>query len=211
MYRASLLVVFFLGSVAASHAETVFPVGSAPTPVNFPHFPDRMHTFIWRNWTAVEQARLAEVLGTSVENVVAVAESMGLPPQQPIPPEVRTRGYITLLRRNWHLLPYEQMLILLDMPAEQLAQSLSEDDFLFGKMGSLKPKCRPLKYTPPSDEIKKRTAEIKRIVQETFGDELSRRADPRFSFVQKLGSSATRSFSRSSIPFLTDFYNGYLI
>ena len=168
------------------HAGAALPIGSAPKPLDTPHFPDRVHAFIWRNWPLVEPERLARVLDTSVEDVTAMAESMGLPPAQPIPPEQKARGYITLLRRNWHLLPYDQLLVLLDMSAEQLAYSLREDDFLFIKLGNLKPSCPPLRYSPPTDEARRRAAEIKRIVQETFGDELRGPGEPQFSFVQQL-------------------------
>ena len=167
-------------------APSVLPSGSAPPALEFPHFPDRMHTFIWRNWNVVEPERLAKVLGTSAENVAAIAGSMGLSPAQPIPPEQRTRGYITVVRRNWHLLPYDQLLTLLDMSADELAKSLREDDFLFAKLGLLKPKCEPLKYAPPNEAAKKRAAEIKRVVREAFGDELARPGEPRFAFVRQL-------------------------
>ena len=29
------------------------PRGTAPRPVPFPHFPDRLHAFVWRNWQLV--------------------------------------------------------------------------------------------------------------------------------------------------------------
>src|SRR5579884_4445528 len=32
---------------------TDLPVGSAPAPVALPHFPDRLHAFVWRNWPLV--------------------------------------------------------------------------------------------------------------------------------------------------------------
>ena len=80
------------------------------------------------------------------EDVTALAESMGLPPAATIPPEMKTRGYITLIRRNWHLLPYDQLLELLEMTPERLAFTLREDDFLWIKLGRLKPKCEPLRY-----------------------------------------------------------------
>ena len=85
----------------------------------FSHFPDAMHAVVWRNWHAVEPARIAKVLGTSVENVAAVADSMGLPPAIPIPPEQESPGLfrMTLLRRNWHLLPCDQLALLLDVAA----------------------------------------------------------------------------------------------
>ncbi len=199
--RISLFVficTLFLCAGATLHAGSVLPTGRSPRALEFPHFPDRMHAFIWRNWPVVEPDRLAKVLGTSAENVLAVAKSMGLPLAQPIPPEQKTRGYITVLRRNWHLLPYEQLLSLLDMSAEQLAYSLREDDFLFIKLGSLKPSCSPLRYSPPTDDARRRAAEIKRIVQETFGAEFQKPGEPRFRFVQKLSQpQAVRSRRRS--------------
>jgi hypothetical protein len=148
------------------------------------HFPDRLHEFVWRNWNAVEPAKLAKILGTSADNVNAVAESMGLPPAATIPPEMKTRGYVTLIRRNWHLLPYEQLLELLEMTPEQLAFTLREDDFLWHKLGLLKPKCEPLRYHPPDEAAGRRAAEIRRVVEAEFGEEIRRPAEPRFDFVR---------------------------
>ncbi|KPL10587.1 hypothetical protein AMJ85_05510, partial [candidate division BRC1 bacterium SM23_51] len=184
--RDYIFAVLILCLGGSAWSASVLPTGSAPPGLEFPHFPDRVHTFVWRNWSVVEPERLAVVLGTSVGNVAAIAESMGLSPSRPIPSEQKARGYITVLRRNWHLLPYEQLLTLLDMSAEQLAYSLREDDFLFIKLGQLKPTCEPLKYVPPNEQAKKRAAEIKRIVRETFGDEFSQPAEPRFAFVRQL-------------------------
>ena len=178
---AALLICSALSVQAASD----LPSGPAPKALEFPHFPDRMHALVWRNWSVVEPARLAKVLDTSVENVLAVAESMGLPPAQPIPAEQAARGYVTVIRRNWHLLPYDQLLVLLGMSADQLAYTLREDDFLFVKLGLLKPACPPLRYTAPTDEAKKRAAEIKQTVQEVFGGELLEPGEPRFGFIQE--------------------------
>ena len=111
------------------------------------YFPHRQYAFVWRNWSVVDKTRLAEVLSTSVENVERLAVSMGLPRQQVIEPEwATTRGYMTILRRNWHLLPYEQLMQLLDMSREELRFRLIEDDFLYVKLGNLKPWCEPLRY-----------------------------------------------------------------
>jgi hypothetical protein len=172
-------------------AEAVLPVGTAPEPLALPHFPNRLYAFVWRNWQVIEPRKMAEVLGTSMENVAALAESMGLPPATTVPPEMKTRGYITILRRNWHLLPYEQLLPLLEMSAEQLAYTLREDDFLWIKLGSLKPKCEPLRYAAPDASARRRAAEIKRWVEESFGEELRAPAEPRFDFVRQL-SEPTR-------------------
>ena len=99
---------------------------------------------------------------------------------------MRERGYITLIRRNWHLLPYEQLLELLEMTPERLAFTLHEDDFLWVKLGRLKPQCEPLRYHPPDEAARRRAAEIRRVVEEDFGEELRRPAEPRFDFVRQL-------------------------
>ncbi len=113
-------------------------------------FPSRLHQFIWRNWAVVPQDRLAQVLKTSPGNVARIAASLGLPQQMAILPEWQDRGYITVLRRNWHLLPYSQLTELLGFSRERLRYALLEDDFLFIKLGSVKPACEPLLYAPPA-------------------------------------------------------------
>jgi hypothetical protein len=183
----------------AAEGESDLPKGSSPPALDFPHFPDRLHTFVWRNWPLVEPQVMARVLDTSVENVRAIAESMGLPPAQPISPAHKSRAYITVLRRNWHLLPYEQLLDLLELSLPQLAYSLREDDFLFSKLGNLKPQCAPLVYSTPDATARKHAAEIKQIVEESFGDEIGQPCEPRFAFVEELAKPRP-SVSRDSGP-----------
>jgi hypothetical protein len=177
--------------LALALAVVLFPAAlpGAP-PVGADHFPDRVHAFIWRNWPVVEARKLAAVLGTSRENIEEVARSMGLPPQGPILPEWKTRGYITVLRRNWHLVPLEQLRALLEMSAEDLAYALREDDFLGIKLGP-KPACPPLAWSPPSEAARRRAAEIKRLVAGTFAAELRQPEEPRFAFVARLGRTST--------------------
>ncbi len=171
-----------------SAAEVALPEGSAPAALAAAHFPNRVYEFIWRNWNVVEPAKLAKILETSVENVVELAASMGLPTAATIPPEVKTRGYVTVLRRNWHLLPYDQLLKLLEMTPERLDFCLREEDFLWIKLGSLKPKCTTLRYSPPDKAARRRAAEIRRVVEKDFGEELRCPIEPRFDFVRQLGS-----------------------
>ena len=177
---------------------TILPEGSAPAPVLNSHFPDRFHEFVWRNWNIVAPDRLAALADTSVENVNAVAGSMGLPRGQ-VPPEMKSRGYITLIRRNWHLLPYDQLLSLLEMTPERLSFALREDDFLWIKLGSLKPKCEPVRYQPPDAQTRARAAEIRNIVAEEFGDRIDARAEPRFEFVRKLGAPLASNASSTPV------------
>lgn len=182
-----VLLPWFDGGVLAG--ETVLPRGSAPPPLAARHFPDRVHEFVWRNWNVVEPARMAKLLGASTGDVVALAEAMGLPPAAEIPPEQKQRGYLTLLRRNWHLLPYEQLLELVEMAPEQLDFVLREEDFFWIKLGSLKPKCKPLRYSPPDESARRRAVEIRRVVQEEFGAALGRAGEPRYSFLKRFNQS----------------------
>ena len=182
--------IIFVATTVCCAGTSVLPTGSSPAPIEFKHFPDRLHTFVWRNWEMVSLERMAEVLGTTPDKVRACGESMGLPPHRTPPAEYQQRGYITILRRNWHLLPYEQLLQLLDWNAEKLAFTLREDDFLWVKLGSLKPACPVLRYTEPNDAVLKRCEQIKTIVSSHFADQFATPPVPRFDFVRDLSAAA---------------------
>jgi len=183
IFRCAVLFVFL--SVAVSSAELP-DSADFPAAITFDHFPSRLHAFIWRNWPVVPEARLAEVLGTSVENVRSVATSLGLPSQGEISPRWESpQGYITVLRRNWHLLPYEQLLVLLNQTAEQLAESLREDDFLFIKLGSIKPRCEPLRFEEPTELQQQQAARIAAWIKEELGNDWTTPEEPRFAFLDE--------------------------
>ena len=165
---------------------SILPEGNAPDPESVPHFPDRLHTFVWRNWNLVTIEKLAQVLETSASNVKKTAQSLGLP-NYAVPSWTTEQVYITLIRRNWHILGYEQLLELVDMTPERLNSALREDDFLWVKLGHLKPKCEPLYYQPPSKEVKKRVAEIRRTLRkEIGGGKAMRETERRFAFIDDL-------------------------
>ncbi|MCK5278645.1 MAG: hypothetical protein KAK04_08905, partial [Cyclobacteriaceae bacterium] len=155
----------------------------------YPYFPSRLHAFIWRNWESVPLDRMAKVLNTTPENVLQTGRSMGLPPYIEPGPEFEQRGYISLIRRNWNLISYEQILTLLNWNTEQLDQTLRDDDFLWVKVGGMKPECPPLKYLPPSPAAKKRCTEIKKIIEENFGAELNKPQEDRFAFIHNLSAT----------------------
>lgn len=181
----SLLFFVILSTFSYSDVLPVYPpIDKLPgqsnqAGVKLDHFPSMLHAFIWRNWGLVPAARLAEVVGTTERNVCKIAVSMGLEAR----PEVdsiwmSSKGYITLLRRNWHILPYEQILMLLDMTQEQLVWCLYEDDFLFTKLGNKKPKCERLIYQKPTKEMNMRAREIAKLVRKNKPAKLV----PRFDF-----------------------------
>jgi hypothetical protein len=182
-FRSVLFLAGLTAAMATADARETLPLGVEIKPLETPHFPDRLHAVVWRNWQLVEPARIARAVGTTEANIRAVAESMGLPPVSGVSPRWRERGFITIVRRNWHLLPYEQLLVLLDMSAEDLAFALREDDFLFIKLGTGKPRCEPVAYVPPDDRVRRRTAEIRRIVADHFGVLPAYRAEQPFAFV----------------------------
>ena len=175
-----MFVVLALG-VAKAQADTL-PTGSAPAAIEFEHFPSRLHAFVWRNWELVSLERMAEVLQTSPANVSAIGRSMGLPAHVRPSAQYQQRGYISIIRRNWHLLPYEQLLTLLGWDAEKLAFALREDDFLWIKLGSLKPACPVLYYAEPNDVVRQRCEEIAATISEHFGEALATPGRPRFDF-----------------------------
>jgi hypothetical protein len=187
-FSLCVLAFVFIASTSSNAVEPtegILPMGDAPAALSAEYFPDRLHEFVWRNWGVITPEALAEVVETTPESLVFIAESMGLPRAPVIQPEMMKRGYLTVIRRNWHLLPYEQLLLLLDLTPERLSVMLREEDFLWVKLGHLKPACSPLRYAAPDEQAKKREAEIRRVVEQDFGEELNRPAAPRFDFVRQ--------------------------
>lgn len=160
-------------------------------PVEFEHFPTRMQAFIFKNYDTVPESRLAQCLGTSVENVRRQAGKMGLAPQGDVS-AFAERGYITVIRANWHLLPYNQLLSLLGMTEEQLAFTLKEEDFLDTKLGNEKPDCEEIRYAELTEEQEKQTEYIRETVQKYFKPE--KNAKPPFEFFEKLPPAARADY-----------------
>jgi len=184
----------FIGTAALASAAmalpwrvsgaTVLPAGPAPAPLSLPHFPGRPHAFVWRNWSLVPIDTLAKVIKATPKQVRALATSMGLAGEPRITREQLDRSSLTIIRRNWHLLPYEQLLTLLGWTEEQLAYTLREDDFLYIKLGGLKPKCAPIQYDAPGD-----ASRLRQVVEREFKSQKLR--EPAFSFLKEL-SRGTR-------------------
>ena len=135
----------------------------------FPHFPDRLSAVIFRNWNMVPLERMAETLSAPPDELKRIAGHLGLPASR----EKHTsawleRGYITLIRQNWHLLPLEQISSLLGMSPKNLDFILKEEDFLFYKLGNSKPEIPPLIYRTPDEHTLAQYREIGRIVRDFF-------------------------------------------
>lgn len=126
------------------------------------HFPTKHQAFIFRACEYVPFEKIAKILGTTTETVRSAAEEMGLPCYDPGDVWLE-KGYITIIRRMWHILPYEQLLELLEMDTEALAIILREEDFLDVKLGD-KPICDEVRWRELTEKEKKRTKEIKEIM-----------------------------------------------
>jgi len=162
------------------------PTGPAPKALEFDHFPSRLHAFVWRNYELVPLSRMAEVVGGTEAQLAAIATAMGLPDQAEITEDQQRRSYITTIRKNWHLLPYEQLLTLLGWTEEELAYALKEDDFLWAKLGGLKPACEPLRYEPPTDPMRERERWMREVLSRRFPEGLRAPDEAPFAFVDEL-------------------------
>jgi hypothetical protein len=170
---------------------------ATPDPILEPHFPSRLHQFVWRNWEIVNLDRMALVMRTQPAALREIGKSMGLPAKPQLTPNQLRRIYITVIRQNWHLLPLEQIRELLGWTREKLEFTLKEDDFLDIKLGP-KPVCNPVRYADPLPAEKQRAAEIRELIRARMGNELSLPGEPAFAFVGRLSSleSRTRAFAK---------------
>ncbi len=136
------------------------PVGKAA--IDLPHFPTKHQAFIFRAAEYVPAEFIAKVLRTDAETVRRAAREMGLPAYEPGELWLK-RGYITVIRRMWHILPYEQLLELLDTDEQTLARLMREDDFLDIKL-SEKPSCERVEWRELTREEQEQTRRIKEVM-----------------------------------------------
>lgn len=134
--------------------------------LHFPHFPTVHQCVIFRNWGLVPVNRIAKVLDTDENTVRAAAAEMGLDPQLPVYPDWLTKGYITVIHYNWHILSYDAICTLLEWTPQRLAYTLREDDFQEVKLGRFKPAVPDCTYHPLTPEEKAATEKIRRTVLE---------------------------------------------
>lgn len=146
------------------------------------YFPTPWQTVIFRNYGYVQTCKLASVLRCDECVIEEEARRLGLKKaDENRVVEWERRGYITIIRNNWYLLPYEQLLALLGISEKRLEFILANDDFLSVKLGDFKPFCEEIYYSPLSAEQIERTNalanEIKPLLEgeqkapfEFFGD-----------------------------------------
>ncbi len=107
---------------------------------------------------------MAKILSTSPQKIAMAMEEMGLKDKTP-DPQWTEKGYITIIKQMWHLLPYEQLLELLELSAGELAILLREEDFFDIKLGKEKPDCKPIYWRELTEEERAETAKIAEIMK----------------------------------------------
>ena len=182
----------------------ILPHGTAPAAVNIPYFPAFFQAVIFRNWNMVPPERIAAALDSSVEDVLKHAEKLGLD----VPPKVSElwlkRGYVSVIRTNWHLLNYDAMLKLLDWTPEKLLDVLQNEDFLWIKLGSLKPQCPVESCRELTADEEKATAEIREIVKKYKSED---NFEEPFSFINRFASFAPAELKQKDELYIAYSYS----
>lgn len=188
------------------------PKGAGPAALVLPHFPSRLHAFVWRNWSLVPVPRMAAVVGARPAEIAKLGRAMGLGRPARITNDQQRRSYITVIKRNWHLLPYDQLLDLLGWSAGEMAFTLREDDFLYVKLGNLKPQCEPLRWSASDAATRHREQQMKRTVQAALGRDPAESTDALFSFVARLTeppAKRNRPNGQSTLRFCYSYFALY--
>ena len=113
-------------------------------------FPTTWQAVIFHNYGFVPSTDLAKLLACDERTLEVERERLGLG-YVAYNPIWRKKGYITLIRNNWFLLPYEQICQLIDVDEDRLGFILRNDDFLSVKLGD-KPECENVSYFPLTEE-----------------------------------------------------------
>jgi len=152
------------------------------------HFPNPLYAFVWRNWGLVPLDRMAKTVGANPRQISDLAFSMGLGDVPEVTADQWERSYLTVIRRNWHLLPTDQLQALLGWDAQQLEFTLKEDDFFYIKLGSMKPECRPITYAEMATLREDEKNRFISLLKAAFPDGIPAEQTPYFNFVRDLST-----------------------
>lgn len=158
-----LLIFCFSQSVLLKSEEASLPKVSK-IKLQGEVLPCRWQTVIFRNYGFVSDERLATVLRCDKATIRKEAVRLGLGSVR-YNKDWENKGYITMIRNNWYLLPYDQLQKLLNFSREKLVFILKEEDFLSHKLGGVKPECQPVYYTPLTEVQKMQTEQLVNIIR----------------------------------------------
>ncbi len=182
----------------------ILPIGKAPTSLEIPHFPALFQAVIFRNWNMVPPERIAAALDSTADDVLKHAAKLGLDVPPAVSEQWLKRGYVSLIRTNWQLLNYDAMLKLLDWTPEKLLDVLQNEDFLWIKLGSLKPQCPSVSCRELTEDEEKATANICEIVKKYRAD---KDFEEPFAFVNKFASFAPAKIQKSDELYIAYSYS----
>lgn len=150
-------------------------------------FPDALSAFVFRNWSLVSAETLAKAIGADAAAVRRIAGEMGLDPRAGVAADWARGGYVTILRRNWQLLPYSQILEVSGLSRKDLRHALMYDDFLLSKLGADKPAAARIVWSADA-EASGRAARLrlKRTLEEEGVAIVDPDEVPRFAFKRRL-------------------------
>ncbi|MGC8845339.1 MAG: hypothetical protein ACP5QY_05775 [Candidatus Hydrogenedens sp.] len=203
------MIYFTLLLFALNSWELPAPIDKEAVPSAF--FKDRLHAYIWLNWSVVPISRIADTIGAKEEDIRTIGKRMGLPEPYPITEEELERLHCTIIRRNWHLLPYEQIIKLLKWDTQQLAYTLREDDFLFIKLGGFKPKCPPLIYQEPDEETLEYEKQIGNMVNRLFPEGIQCWGEKPFHFIEEMSAINNNSIVEVSTKEIPRYCSSYFL
>lgn len=127
-------------------------------------FPTSWQAVIFRNYGFISVRKLAQVLLTDAKTIRKEASRLGLKKIK-FDENFVSKGYMTIIRNNWHLLPYSQIRELLGFSEEKFEFVIKEEDFLWVKLGNFKPDCDSVYYYPLTEEQIAKTDKIAKMVR----------------------------------------------
>ncbi len=125
--------------------------------------PTKWQLVILRNFGLVPTTFIAKVLNTKESVINKEAKRLGID-YITYNPTYLDKSYLTIIRNNWNLLPYNQLLTLLNKDEEWLNYQLKNNDFLGVKLGNFKPKCEEVIYSKLDKKDIIKTNKIRRII-----------------------------------------------
>lgn len=180
-----------------------FPVAAAPAAqagkaaLQVGHFPNALYALVWRNWGLVPLERMARTVGATPAQLQSIATFMGLATVDEVTTDQWERSYLTVIRRNWHLLPTEQLQELLGWDAQKLDFTLKEDDFFYVKLGNLKPDCPPVNYAELAVLSAADERSFTTLLKAAFPNGLPTEQMPYFRFVKELSTPVGKRPAKS--------------
>ncbi len=146
-------------------------------------FPNSWYKYVWRNWDLVPVERLAASVGATADALKCTAVQMGLPDQSADTAHIFLRNRYSLLKRNWDVLPLDQICELVGMTWGEMRERLLDDN-IYHKLGP-KPECRRLTYADSLVVPEEETSDIKRTAERMHAA-VKENAEPRYAFIADL-------------------------